>query len=214
MTLGLQHNPLMTNLYTPMSLALQTHWKAHNNAYRSSAQVPPRQCEGPSRRPWSTPMKRIHLAGALLALSCFSVGVHAEGNCPPGFYPIGGRATAACAPIPGNGGRSSGGQQQAPSAPAPLWEDRWGAIAGDKPQGILGFSTGLPSEPAAQQAALADCAAKGGEHCKIENSYRNGCTAMIVGEWGYNIASRATVDEAIASGIQKCKEVDRNCVAS
>jgi hypothetical protein len=41
MTLGLQHNPLMTTLYTPMSLALQAHWKTHNNAYRSSAQVPP-----------------------------------------------------------------------------------------------------------------------------------------------------------------------------
>ena len=27
--MSLQHNPLMTNLYTPMSLALQ----AHNNAY-------------------------------------------------------------------------------------------------------------------------------------------------------------------------------------
>ena len=23
----------MTNLYTPMSLALQAHWKTHNNAY-------------------------------------------------------------------------------------------------------------------------------------------------------------------------------------
>jgi len=155
-------------------------------------------------------MRSVCFSSALVWFSCLSLGVHAEGNCPPGFYPIGGRATAACAPIPGN----SGGQRQAPSAPAPLWEDRWGAIAGDKPKGILGFSTGLPSEPAAQHAALADCAAKGGEHCKIENSYKNGCTAMIVGERVYNIASRATVDEAIASGIQKCKEVDRNCVAS
>lgn len=154
-------------------------------------------------------MKRICVLGALCWFWCLSLGVHAEGNCPPGFYPIGGGATAACAPIPGNGS----GRRQAPSAPAPVWEDRWGAIAGDKPQGILGFSTGLPSEAAAQLAALADCAAKGGR-CKIENSYKNGCTAMIVGERVYNIASRATLDEAIASGIQKCEEVDRNCVAS
>ncbi|MDY0956314.1 DUF4189 domain-containing protein [Stenotrophomonas rhizophila] len=155
-------------------------------------------------------MKRISVLGALLLFSCVSAGAHAEGNCPAGFYPIGGRAAAGCAPIPGNGR----GQQQVPSAPAPVWEDRWGAIAGDKPQGILGFSTGFPSEPAAQQAALADCASKGGGRCQIENSYKNGCTAMIVGERVYNIASRATVDEAIASGIQKCEEVDRNCVAS
>ncbi|MBN3262271.1 DUF4189 domain-containing protein [Pectobacterium brasiliense] len=157
-------------------------------------------------------MKCINLAGALLALSCFSIDVHAEGNCPPGSYPIGGGATAGCAPIPGGGNAGGGGWQYEPSPPAPIWEDRWGAIAGDKPKGILGFSTRLPSEPAAQHAALADCATKGGEHCKIENSYKNGCTAMIVGEWGYNIASRATVDEAIASGIQKCKDSDRNCV--
>lgn len=31
--MSLQHNPRMTNLYTPMSLALQAHWKTHNNAY-------------------------------------------------------------------------------------------------------------------------------------------------------------------------------------
>ncbi len=158
----------------------------------------------------SSYLKRVSGLGALLWLSCVSAGAHAEGNCPAGFYPIGGRATAGCAPIPGNGG----GHQQASKPPAPVWEDRWGAIAGDKPQGILGFSTAFPSEPAAQQAALADCASKGGSSCKIENSYKNGCTAMIVGERVYNIASRATVDEAIASGIQKCEEVDRNCVAS
>jgi hypothetical protein len=140
------------------------------------------------------------------------MGVHAEGGCPPGSYPIGNRAVAACAPIPSE--TNSWSQQQAPNLPAPLWEDRWGAIAGDKPQGILGFATGLRSEPAAQQAALTDCAAKGGVRCKLENSYKNGCTAMTVGEQVYNIASRATLDQAIASGIQKCKEIDKNCVTS
>ena len=142
-----------------------------------------------------------------MALGLGTVGAHAEGNCPAGYYPSGGQGVMSCNPIPGYGG----GQQQVPSVPAPVWKDRWGAIAGDKPRGILGAVTGFPSETSAQQAALDDCKTKGGIQCKLENSYRNGCTAMIVGDWGYNIASRATLDQAIASGIQKCKETDKNC---
>ena len=29
--------------------------------------------------------------------------VHAEGNCPSGYYPVGGQGVQGCAPIPGGG---------------------------------------------------------------------------------------------------------------
>jgi uncharacterized protein DUF4189 len=156
-------------------------------------------------------MNLVRSLGALMVLWCLSIGVHAEGNCPSGYYPIGGGPTLGCAPIPDDGGASGGSQWQPYSAPEPVWEDRWGAIAGDEAQGSLGFAAGLPSETAAQQSAMADCAAKGSVRCKIENSYKNGCTAMTFGDWGYNIASMSTLDQAIASGMENCKKNDKNC---
>lgn len=48
---------------------------------------------------------------SLISLTLFSLtmsGVaHAEGNCPPGYYPVGGQGVQGCAPIPNYG--SSGG---------------------------------------------------------------------------------------------------------
>ena len=149
-------------------------------------------------------MKHINLAGALLALSCFSIDVHAEGNCPPGSYPIGGRATAACAPIPGNGG-----QQQAPRAPEPVWEDRWGAMATDEPRGVLGAVTGYPNEQTAQQAALSDCKAKGGINCTLTNSYRNGCIALTVSDSSFYYGADSTIDIVAFVGMLTCIEAGK-----
>ncbi|MBL0896970.1 DUF4189 domain-containing protein, partial [Pectobacterium atrosepticum] len=136
-----------------------------------------------------------------------SIDVHAEGNCPPGSYPIGGGATAGCAPIPGNGS----GQQQAPSAPEPVWEDRWGAIAFDGPKFILGASAEFPSEQAAKSAALNHCKVKGGDNCQIEISYVNGCTAFTIGERNYYRGAMATLHQAVADGLKKCNETDKKC---
>lgn len=78
----------------------------------------------------------------------------AEGNCPPGFYPVGGRGVQGCAPIPvaGTGGGAAGRYTGKPSH-GPVaqnvgrycdrrtrryWcvqaeaQHRWGAIAEDK----------------------------------------------------------------------------------
>lgn len=140
-----------------------------------------------------------------------NVVAHAEGGCPSGSYPIGNRDVAACAPIPG-GERGGGGQQQAPSAPsAPVWSNRWGAMAFDSPKGILGAAMGLSSESTAQRAALADCKAKGGTQCKVENSFANSCTAFTIGDRGAYRGVDPVLETVIASGIQKCKEMDKNC---
>ena len=147
-----------------------------------------------------------------MMLCCLSMGAHAEGGCPPGTYPIGNRAVAACAPIPdGAGGRQ--GQQQVPIPPAPVWEDRWGAMAVDGPHGVLGTSTGLSRESSAQQVALENCRAKGGIDCKLQLSYRNACGAFTVnGDGAYSSASSATLDQAISLSMQECtKGGAKNC---
>lgn len=141
--------------------------------------------------------------------SIFSVIVHAEGNCPPGYYPIGGQGIQGCAPIPGYD------QQQpspAPAAPSPQWKSRWGAIATDGVKGVLGTAIGMADQLGAEKTAMADCLAKGGSTCKIQLSYANGCAAMIVGNRGFSTANGSTKDEAIKKGTKICSaDGDTGC---
>jgi hypothetical protein len=131
------------------------------------------------------------------------MGVHAEGNCPPGYYPIGGGNPGdpqGCAPIPGNGAGGAYPQQ----APAPQWISEHGAIASDIDKGILGVATDARSTAQAEQAALDDCQAKGGTNCKPESSYANGCGAVVAGHPGYAVNSAPTQDQAIQAAMDAC----------
>ncbi|MGI0493785.1 hypothetical protein ACN4EG_18540 [Alkalinema pantanalense CENA528] len=64
-------------------------------------------------------LKPVHLfsvLGAIAVAALVPARVRAEGNCPPGFFPIGGGSAGwvGCAPMDGGGGGSS-----SPSQPAP-----------------------------------------------------------------------------------------------
>ncbi|RST44883.1 DUF4189 domain-containing protein [Variovorax sp. DXTD-1] len=145
-----------------------------------------------------------HLLRRLLTVSLWLLGTgvaYAEGNCPDGYYPIGGRDFAGCAPIPG-----SGSQRQAPQQPVEQWERRWGAIATSVPDGILGVSTDRSSKREASQTAISDCAAKGGLNCKIETAYDNQCAAVVVGDGAYNAPIAATMDKAVEIGMKTCRD--------
>lgn len=149
------------------------------------------------------------LLGLLLLLGS---AVHAEGNCPPGYYPIGtpqGQAgPQGCAPIPGH----TNNQQQAHPQPLPQWASRWGAVATDGVDGSLGAITGAPSRSEAEKLAMADCQSKGGSRCKVDVSYRNGCAAMVVGNGGYNVESAAKVNQAVQLSMNICNKAGRtNC---
>ncbi|MEP6898065.1 MAG: DUF4189 domain-containing protein [Rhodanobacter sp.] len=140
--------------------------------------------------------------------------VHAEGNCPPGYYPIGtppGQGgPQGCAPIPGENNNSQQQVQNRP--PPPQWTSRWGAIATDGEKGSLGTITGAATRSEAEQEAMTDCQSKGGSHCKIDVSYSNGCAAMVVDDDGYNVESDATADKAIQSSMSTCTKAGRtNC---
>jgi hypothetical protein len=140
--------------------------------------------------------------------------VHAEGNCPPGYYPIGAPpgqgGPQGCAPIPGDNNNQQQAQPQ-PPPPPPQWASQWGAIATDGPGGHLGVATNLSSKSEAEQVAMADCQAKGGTNCKIETWYSNGCAAMVVGDSGHNSNNAATLDEATQLGMKTCSASDTNC---
>ena len=136
--------------------------------------------------------------------------VHAEGGfCPPGTIDHNnGRAAAiVCSPIPGYG------QQQAPQQqPAEIWQDRYGAIAGDDKKGILGWATDMRAEGAAKDAAIVDCNSKGGVACRVQVAFRNACAAFSTGDTKYTVVARPRLDDAISAGIKGCMETgDRNC---
>jgi hypothetical protein len=142
--------------------------------------------------------------------------VHAEGNCPPGYYPIGAPpgqgGPQGCAPIPGDNNNQQQAQPQPPQPPPPQWASQWGAIATDKVKGILGAVTGLSSKSEAQQAAMANCQAKGGSPCKFEIAYDNECAVLVVGDNGYNVSADVTLDKAVQFGMKICTDAkNTNC---
>jgi hypothetical protein len=117
-----------------------------------------------------------YLIAFVLALSPFVA--FAEGNCPPGHYPIGGQGVVGCAPIPGS---TQGGGAAKPTG---KWETRWGAIAEDfsaNERGVpaaTGASHSRTSKREANAAAVAECAQLGGQKCKVVLSYNNQCVAI------------------------------------
>jgi hypothetical protein len=138
---------------------------------------------------------------------------HAEGNCPPGYYPIGAPQGQAgpqgCAPIPGYG--SNPQQENTQSPPPPQWASRWGAVATDAAKGILGAAANATGKEEAQQTAIADCQANGGTQCILQNTYGNACVAVITGDKVFNVGSSTDLNDAIQSGITQCSSADTNC---
>lgn len=158
-------------------------------------------------------MTSTTLRHLLLAILFLIVGAaHAEGNCPPGYYPTGAQQGQAgpqgCAPIPGYNNQQQTQQQEPPPA---RWVSQWGAVATDAIKGSLGTATNLPSKNSAELVALADCQSKGGSQCKINVSYDNECVAMVVGDTGYNVNANITLDKAVQDGMKVCSAADTNC---
>lgn len=108
----------------------------------------------------------------------FMESARAEGNCPPGFYPIGGQGVQGCAPIPGaNGGATERGKNLQPRM---RYMDRWGAIAFSDTTSDAGDVVGRDSEVLAESEALRQCARNGARDCKMILKYRNQCAAWVM----------------------------------
>ncbi|SFR90128.1 protein of unknown function [Dyella sp. OK004] len=151
---------------------------------------------------------KLLILTTLFGLLAFQTPAFAQG-CPAGTYPWSGNGVFTCLPDP-----SYNQQQQPQSTPSTLlgkWESRWGAIATDESNGVVGSSTGMLKEQQAKDAAIADCKTKGGATCKFAVSYANGCGAMVVGDKRFNVDRAATEQEAIKLSMKACSAEDTNC---
>ncbi|WP_443304501.1 DUF4189 domain-containing protein [Variovorax sp. CCNWLW235] len=112
----------------------------------------------------------------------------------------------SCAPIPG------AGNQQAPQPPSEQWERRWGAIATDAPNGVIGVTIDKRSKREASRAAISDCQRQGGVTCQLEAAYDNQCAALVVGSRTYTTPNAATIEIATELGMKACRDAgNQNC---
>lgn len=149
-------------------------------------------------------MKLRYLMATSLCL-CADGAAFAEGRCPPGYYPVDTPGVAGCAPIPVI-------PQTGPARSAqPQWETRWGAIAIDGTNSVVGAVTGMQSKRKAEKAAIKQCRAKGGDRCEVELAYYNQCGVIAWGDTGYVTAGSATVPEASELAVRQCNQSTSNC---
>lgn len=127
--------------------------------------------------------------------------VYAEGQCPPGYYTIGGQGAVGCAPMSGGDTGS-----QLPQATGE-WEKRWGAFAIDTAVGVLGASARNKSKSDAKRAAIQDCVGLGGKACKVNFVYYNQCAAVArsIDGGGSTIQGAKSVDEAKKLVLEACE---------
>ncbi|WP_081419698.1 DUF4189 domain-containing protein [Xanthomonas cannabis] len=145
-------------------------------------------------------MYKLLLIGVFV---CVSLGqpfsARAEGNCPPGFYPIGGQGVSGCAPIEGSSGAAS------PTATGE-WQTRWGALSMDEANGFIGASSSQKSKGLARKEAELECKRLGGVKCRPIFYYKNQCAAIAVslGTNGYGYSGAPSIDEAETSAMKTC----------
>ncbi len=127
---------------------------------------------------------------------------HADGNCPAGYYEVGGNGVSGCNAYPSSSGAYSNAD--------PQWSSRWGAIA-TASGGILGVANDAGSRAKAEKAALKQCKAKGGQGCLIDLSFGNQCGALA---WGDNYSyAFSSPDLAIAEAesVKSCSMKAEGC---
>ena len=142
-------------------------------------------------------------------LMSFSGAVLAQ-VCPYGAYPGRLDEPQICRPPPDDG-NDNATQSTMPEA---RWAKTWGAVSFDKKLGAVGAVTGKLSKREAQQEAIAECHARGGQSgCKnIAHTYYNQCAVVLAGAVrGIITASAQTIDKARAIGMKSCKEENMIC---
>ena len=142
------------------------------------------------------------IKSAVMLLTLVSGSVLAQ--CPQGMP-----NTPGC--IPPSAWPQNQPQQAQPSVPTGHWEKRWGAYATDAVAGALGVSKGIPSKTKAQKIAMSACRTDGGKQCKITLTFANQCGAMVSGKDQVNLASGATIENAIDVAMADCQRESTNC---
>jgi len=146
---------------------------------------------------------------ALLGGSLTASDVYADGNCPPGYYPIGGQGVQGCAPISSQPAAGQGGSVPAPPPrPSGEWIKTWGALAGSLGGAQGGAATGAKSEDEASRQAVKYCEESSGSSCKVEFVYFNQCAVAVVSaskSTGTQYAGGPTVQAATDTAMRLCE---------
>lgn len=126
-------------------------------------------------------------------------------QCAPG---IPGAGNPGCIPptAPGSPYAQPAGSAPLPPPPAPVWEDRWGAIAIDSESGAAGGANKSATKQEAARLALDRCAGAGGHHCEVAIAFVNQCTAIAQKAGGgvVSTATGANTDQASERAIERC----------
>ncbi len=152
----------------------------------------------------------IPVMGMLLALAVFAAApAKAEGNCPPGYFPIGGgnNGWEGCAPMNG----TDGGPAQGPAPVQMFWVDNHFALASHKDASNAWVAIGYPNGEAAKQAVMSACNADMGQGCvPLSNSYNSsyvvgiGKEGVVYSEWDSTLAKAR---KRLAAGCAKNNDV-------
>ena len=131
--------------------------------------------------------------------------VQAEGGCPAGMIPAQGTNISTCAPI-------SGGNGVAAESAGPRWLSRWGAIAQDPDNRVMGAAAERESKREAKKLAMESCLSRGGVKCKVLTVYTNQCLVTVQGVGAANDAMAESIERATKMGMDVCrKRGDSDC---
>ena len=149
---------------------------------------------------------------ACLVLYTLSGMALAEGNCPPGQFPIGGGSAgwSGCAPMY-DASMPVGGVPAAPSNLDPSWEFRWGVIVVDQALGKFAGMDGYADPRKATRLAIKQCKKNGGKTCEVLLEYYNQCGVLVAGDT-YSLGMSGPVAEEISRrALAQCSEQTANC---
>jgi hypothetical protein len=104
-----------------------------------------------------------------------------------------------------NSGNASG------PALAPVWQNKWGAIALDKDSGDAGTIIGRDTKENAVHDAMSDCEARGASGCRVVLTYYNQCAAIAWSDNAYGVSGGETVQLAESGALGTCIKKGTNC---
>ncbi|URL59526.1 DUF4189 domain-containing protein [Luteibacter flocculans] len=98
-----------------------------------------------------------------------------------------------------------------PVAPAPVWKDKWGAIALDKDAGDAGTIADRDTKAIAVHDAMSDCKARGAQGCKVVLTYYNQCAAIAWSDDSYGASTDKNLQMAEDGALGACRKNGTGC---
>lgn len=164
---------------------------------------------------------RLSIKLGFLIFTLFGFNANAEGNCPPGYFPVGGGNSGyvGCAPNPGGPATNNQdivNQLRGMGPDRPKWLNSYGALAIGKNKENGGFMYAYRikerSETRAIEQAFIDCQNAGFLECKTVTSFWNGYLALASGDDGQiYFGAEQKENKAKKIALEECKKKTTKC---